>query len=706
MRHIARHLIASIALFFIAVAQQGATANDSAEHVRQKLEELHTWLGTGSNGQAWRRYLKSDELSKQLTDPDRVDREVVSGILQIYSGDARGLDRRRFVAVRDALQSWMVELESQLGVEQLPQAARDAIAAYRSITPAEVAEAKQQLLAEVANLDRLLARSSEADSRGWKEFLKWPDMQGQLSVEGAPDLRVLQPVLSQYYRNENGIEMPQFVAVREALRAYMNMVLFSTDANVKETYESQLNELAQHLASYAESYSSEDGISIGRALGFLHRGRQAGGLVKGVQRHYWQPNLYAHVSRNLIASGIERDVDERLPVRDNILGTSLRGTARTTGKISLAFVSHEDRAEFEIRLTGVAESDNVGRNRGVTIYSTGSTRIAATKRVRIDEHGLHPQPARAHCVTDSSINGIAASSGLIRRIAWRRAASTQPEAERIASRRAERRVADRVDEQAAEMLAKGQDAFRDKIRNPLVRRDAFPRLVQLRTSEDQLRVRMMVVNSFQLAAPQPPPELDGTHDVALRVHESLIGNSAESILGGIKLTDEKLANAIEELTGSVPEELQITPDKDPWSITFAPSQPISVVFGDQSFKITIRGRSFTRGDQDVREAIEISASYTMERTPDGAKLTRQGDVQVDYVGREQLSATQVAFRTFLRRKFEALLEAEVESEGVKLPGRWENLGKLKLQQLAAGAGWLTLGWKQVTEDVRTAAKTD
>jgi hypothetical protein len=109
--------------------------------------------------------------------------------------------------------------------------------------------------------------------------------------------------------------------------------------------------------------------------------------------------------------------------------------------------------------------------------------------------------------------------------------------------------------------------------------------------------------------------------------------------------------------------------------------------------MAIRGRRFTRGDQAISEPIEISAKYTIEKTQTGSKVTRQGEVDVKFLERERLSAQQVAFKTFMTRKFEALFKPEIVSEGIVLKGRLEKAGKLQVQEIASDKGWIAIGWQ-------------
>ena len=205
------------------------------------------------------------------------------------------------------------------------------------------------------------------------------------------------------------------------------------------------------------------------------------------------------------------------------------------------------------------------------------------------------------------------------------------------------------------------------------------------------------------AAPSEPPELAANHDLAVRLHESFAANLSQAALGGVTLTDEKLVELVEQMTGSVPEEMVITEEDDPWSITFDTERPIDTTFDDQNITIAIRGKKFTRGSQELKNRLKISATYKFERTAEGSKLTRLGDVQIEFTTK-RLSASQVAMKTFMKKRFEDMFKAEIVSEGIELPGQFQQAGKLALQQLHCDNGWIVLGWQQPPLGTRTAKK--
>jgi hypothetical protein len=354
-------------------------------------------------------------------------------------------------------------------------------------------------------------------------------------------------------------------------------------------------------------------------------------------------------------------------------------------------------------LTGETTSKSVGVNRGVIIHTNGVTQIKATKRVYFDSNGIKSDPAEAKCTTDSTIDSIQAKSQMVQRMAWKRAGKTQGRANSIASRHAESRVEESVDQQAADMLSEVSDAYQEQFRKPLIRRDGFPETLVTQTSDAELVVQVKQTGRFQVAAPSAPPELNKGHDLALRMHESLVRNLSEAALAGVTLTDERLEELLREAGAEVPEELQVSPDRESWSITFSPAQPISVEFRKDQLTIAIRGRRFTQGERIISTPIRIAATYRVEKVGGGSKLTRVGDVSIDFIGRTTLTARQVAFRTVLRRKFGAMFKPEFSSEGLQLPGEMEKVGPLDVVQLSSRNGWFLLAWKIPEKTLKSAA---
>jgi hypothetical protein len=686
-----------LALAGSAVVGRIAQGQDfSSAAVRNSLAEMHTWVGDIENRIRWQRFLKSEQLLDQVERGIDADRDVVRKIPAIYAGDTPGLERWRFVAVRDALANWLASLPIP------PRSLSETILGWQDqfepISASEVVRRRSALESSLERLEGYLFSGSRANAEKWQRYLKWEDMQAQLAAGNEANLGIFQESLRKYFAKYEGLETEPFTSTREALLDYMNALLPRT----QEQYSQRLEALARQVGETQAEWTHEKATAMGRIVGWLDSGELASGVVDAVRAEFWEPNLYARVSRDLMAYGVRDQVNQTQAVNEFILGTSIHGTADMNASIDMQLVPNRERATFDLTLDGVANSSTVGYNGPVTIDSSSVTGLYASKRVYIDVEGLSWDYSEANGWTSSTIHCIAARSRLVRKIAWKRANASKSQAEQIAAGRASSRVAGQFDDQAAGLLTEVNEKYREMVRNPLIRRDAFPRLVRFETDANALRLRMLHASVFQLAAPNRPPAIESAHDLSVRLHESVVGNFSESMLGGETLTDEGLVELLEEANAEVPDELRISPDKDPWSITFSPDQPIRVRFHDSAVRIGIRGRRFTRGEQEIRSTIEISATYQLENAGGRSRLTRVGEVEVDYINRPRLSVAQVAMKTFLKTKFEALFEAEIVSEGLVLRGRWEKAGTLELRNLEANEGWLSLDWQTPDQTIRTA----
>lgn len=679
-----------------AAASQAAGPPATAAQVQSSLDRLSQWLAGSENGDDWQSYLKLEDLKSQLDHPAAADPLAVRHIADRFSRNAAELNKPQFVAVREALRTWVSQLPP-IPVEQLPEAARQAKQEFDPVTEQEVKAARGKLATAAAALNRYIGRyKQEKDRDAWRKFLQLNDLDAQLASSEAPDLRLLFGVRERFFQNQEGLELKEFTAVRTALDTYLRAAQFSASDKAREEMDKRLDDLATRLEAFAAKPTTDEAAAIGATLGWLDQFGQAGSLVSAVRGHYRQPNMLMQISEDFLKAGVETAVDDHMPVRETILGTSIRGKAHTTGNVSLEVEANQARGAMRITLDGVSRTSNVGYNGPVTIYSTGKTDVLASAMVFLTENGMVAEPAEAECSTSTHISSINAKHKMVRKIAARRVASSKGQAERIASQKAARRVAGRMDDQVEEMLAEGNERFQSKFRKPLLRRDGFPQKFEVSSSDDAVNVSIVQAGIAHLAAFQQPLELPKMFDVAARFHETFVANFSEAAIGGVTMTDVDLAKMMEDATGEVPEELKITDEKEPWQITFADRHPIEARFGDNRVTISINGKAMKSGARSVRRAVTISATYNVNKTPAGAKLVRDGEVVVEYTNPGRQSAEETATKAVMKVKFEALFKPEIDRTGIKLKGRWEKAGELKLDHMQFGNGWTALGWVRVT----------
>ncbi len=671
-------------------------AESSASQVEAALANLDTWLGTGATAKGWNDYLQLEALRAQLPKGNDADLPAIEAVIAKLDGTAPGLELSRFRALLTALARWTEDLAiAKAG--SLADAAMASEAKYAPLPPDESAAVKVRLSDAAARLDKYL---TGANGQAWRDYLRLKDLQEQLSAE-QPDLDVMAGVYQKFTEDHEGLDLPVFADVATALDKYISVVA-ATRADAPQQYSAQVKSLAEELAKYSETQSEELASAIGTRLGWLQRMRQAGGLVRAVREKYSQPNLFVKASERLVGAGIEQDVDDVGPVHDYILGTDISGTGHTKGRVTVELVASERNAVLDIMLTGKTATKTVGYNGPATIYTNGNVAIAGRKRVIIDETGFKTYRATGAARTRTAITGIGGGR-LVQKIASRKASQQKGKAERIASDHAGVRVSDRLENQSSGQLGKAHQEFVKKFRRPLLRRREFPELLKFSTTEDALFVTGMKANRMQLGAPDAPPQVDGEYDLVVRVHETMLNNMATALLGGVTLHEAEVQQKVIDLRGELPDNLKSDENQDPWSITFANARPVTIQFAEDGFTVTIRGQRYTSGERNFR-AINVTARYKAQLEGHGAKLVRQGELEIfppNFVpGKSRLSTQQVSLKTLLEKRFGKLFEPEIKSEGLELPGNWKNAGRLDLKVLNSNKGWLAAAWIESGEPVK------
>jgi len=559
--------------------------------------------------------------------------------------------------------------------------------------------ARGRLQEALRRLDAFLSRGAADNRDRWRRYVRWDQLSKWASPGERPTPEELQQLGNVFFADHRGLELAPFADVRESLRGFYDVVQAVEDPEFGAKLERQALDYPQLLQAYLTDPHGSAADQVGVQLARFERLGAVPDLVRQTRAAHIQPNLHVFATSAFIASGLTSPIDDTQPIRDVILGTQIHGWGRTVGQLTARLEPCDTHARIRLLLSGQTHSTSVGYNGPVVIDSRGVTQVQGDKLICVDVNGLSSAPATACCSTHSTICSISANRKfghrLIERVASRRAGSQKAQAEAIASDHAEHRVASNLDQRTLGFLSEANAKYESKFRQALARRRALPQQMHFRTSSDHLQVTALHALPDQLAASGPPPAISNQSDVTLQLHDSYVTNMGEAMVGGVKLTDQRLYDLLLENKQSVPEELKPSEDKDPWSITFARQRPVTMKVNGMQVRLAIRGQKFTRGNQELDRLMEISAVYDVHPTGDGVKLTRVGEIDVDFPGREgqRLGVSEVAFRTLMRTKFSALFKEEIRGEGIDLPGRWARRGKMRLHEIQSQDRWLALGWK-------------
>jgi hypothetical protein len=691
------------AIMSVASLDAVAASESAADRLRDSLGQLQQWLGEGANADRWRRFLRTEQLETELRGAANADRRALSAILGAYRSGVPGLSAAPFQRVQETLRDWSNELAVPMAL-RWAGAARAAAQAPLPTGQSEVRDARSHLEQASRSLDRFLSGAPPDQEARWKSYLAWQQLEDYLREGGDEPNRQLQTTFVQLFSGHPGLELPPFVAVRRALQRYLYLRALQGNPQASRQISGQLESLASALEAYNDQPSALAVHEIARQVDWLRRLGQVPALAAEIRGAYRRPNLHVRVSEALVSRAVTDAVNERTPVDEMILGTRVRGTGDTVGRVSANLLPGSDRSHIELVLTGTTFANTIGTQGPVRIYSRSTTSIAARKRLTLTGgESAGPalrgsDPAQVSCQTSSQILDIVPRPGLgarlVERVAWRRAGEQLPLVQQIAARRAERRVAQMMERRVQATLQQFGQRLADDLERPLRRRGLLPESLGFRSTDQELLIDARLCNPAQLAAVQSPPAFSGA-DLIVQLHESFVNNVAEQGLAGLTLTDARVAELVRELTGSVPEELELSEDKSPWSMSFDWSQPFTATFRDRQLTLAVRGRQFTSGENTLIKTMQIAARYDMSVADSGIQLVRDGDIEVTFPGRSsrRLNSSDLFFKTLMQKKFAGLFRPRIVGEGIALTGRWSRLGTLRLVRFLSREGWLSLGWR-------------
>ena len=166
------------------------------------------------------------------------------------------------------------------------------------------------------------------------------------------------------------------------------------------------------------------------------------------------------------------------------------------------------------------------------------------------------------------------------------------------------------------------------------------------------------------------------------------------------------------LTGKVPDELKPESNQEPFTIVFPPEQiprvpPITVSFADNGFSVTLRGQEYYTGDRK-QPGMNITANYKFEKTPDGYKAVRQGDLLIYGFGQKpgtRRSLRQQAIYTALQSKFGKLFKPQMKLKGFQFAeGKLAATGQWTPQEIISENGWLAICYARAASSGTAVAK--
>lgn len=579
---------------------------------------------------------------------------------------------------------------------------RAAAKGFRAVAPETLPAAKAELQQAAAALDAYL---SGLGSWGppWKDYLYWDAMTKELAKAGDYDVAALQRVQRRYSGGFTGLEEPEFQAVGKSLAKFAYAADAAQNKNLAADTTAHLNALADTIDAVGDGTpTAAQSATIAENVTWLQRSSQASELTAQLAERFSHPNLLVDVSETFVADALSRPIDQTEPVVDCILGTSISGTGRTIGEVNVDIVPNAEQVQLATHLQGINYSRTVGRNRSALIYSQGQTTLVGDSTLFVNEQGLAGGPIQTQARVANRITGYGSTKGgvignLVKKIAAKKAPQQKAEGERIAAAHARTRLSRSMQKEIVAQVADANAQLESRIRHPLQRFGQYPARLQYASTDDALMIRAVQSTAGRLAAPNAAPALAAGAPISVRVHQSLVTNSTQGMLAGRKFDQPRIQLLAESILGEVPERLRPVEGQEPFSITFADVDPVSLSFADDMVTFTVRGKAFTSGERKF-DGMHITGKYKLSSDGHGLKAVRNEDFDITppgfQRGKDKLNTREIVLKRILQEKFGKALPTEIVRTGEPLEGEASKLGVMYVSSIKADGDWLVVGVKR------------
>ena len=574
-------------------------------------------------------------------------------------------------------------------------------------TDERFAAVRAELAQRVETLGRVLDGTNTPDR--WRAFLKWDKLIAHLDKDvkiNRESLAELDQVLRRFRGNTPGLELKSFRNVAIALRKYRELAFWNALANRRDTqplYESLVKQLQNQVTRHLEDPTVETARRMSKALTTIDYLGDAKPLVSQLKSRYAGNNIRAEVSVNAM-NRLVKPICELEPVRDCILGASIRGQAVASGNVTFTAYESPFQAKLQLHLTGHLTSNTVGYKKPVKVYTTGLTNYSGSKSLYLSNDSFHATSAQVSATTKSRPHTIKKTGGkfgrrLIEKIAWKKVCKQKPCAERIASAKAERKLEAKFDKRVANGIDKGREQYRQRLQLPLQRWGLGNDLLKFASSSSSLLARAQLATGSQLTTDTLAPPRALANDLTVQVHQSAINNFLPLALSGVELRQEaedeplqlkgdmppwlkKLSgkNKLQELSSSG-ESSEAEEDFKPFRLEFNSEHPASVSFQDGRMTIRLRFATLKTGDDEEEPPMQnwdFVIHYKLVQQDNQIVLIRDADIEVfptnfDPRWDTKLSSKQVGIRNNIAKNLNKKARsgkgfpAKIEIPALRLP---------------------------------------
>ena len=560
--------------------------------------------------------------------------------------------------------------------------------------------AKTTLLNQLRTVENYFARNTDQQNgEAWMDYLKLSAIVDVLEQEGSDSELAKEAVIlkDRLIGTVPGLELTVLTDLRTELDALIVALRFKDIESSVKMLDAQLVALGKLIGTVDDVPTPDQFSAISLRVDLLASTNQAPALIEALRGAFGTPNVTVRVSGDFIARVLSRDISRTEPVKDEILGTKLTGTAVMTGKVSASLIPSEVDAQLMVNLTGTVETSNDGVNGPVRLKSESVGEVDLKRTITLSEAGIDFSKTTSEVSLTTKITNMTAKSDLALRVGKKQSVKKKPQADRIAKEKLRRRVTEQFESEMDGLQAEASSRFLGEAKPVLDRLALSPPRQQWSSRKDLLALDVTFRSPSQLSAINQASDFENSFSFAAQVHESVIANAFATILAGRTLDKDRLNELLENAGAPAPENED--DEESSFEISFSRSRPVIFEARDGKLKVGIRGTRFAQGDRTpLNKAMEITASYEVVTSESGSKaLQRVGDVEVSFP-RERLSIRDAGLKPIIQKEFSKIFPAVILEKSIQIAedAEIETLrgSEFSCSEIKANLGWLSIAFQE------------
>lgn len=237
--------------------------------------------------------------------------------------------------------------------------------------------------------------------------------------------------------------------------------------------------------------------------------------------------LYVRFSKPFLEEYFCKQIDDVRPVRDTMLGSTVRGNARTVGRTELELVEDPLHANARLTFVGTNSFNTISSQDVIQVFCRGTTKFASHKTLSFDGMKVRQSAPTTEASTESTITNITTSLPGLRgkislRIANDRAAESQETAKRITTERTKKKV----EAAFSKIMEERAAAFTEELKEQYAKLPFEGRFsikeIQCSTTPNQLQIVVVGRGDKDPSFVPPPSLLSDAPDIEVHIHTSVI----------------------------------------------------------------------------------------------------------------------------------------------------------------------------------------